>query len=274
MPRVLPPPSENVRVVARAGAGDWAGAWGAGAPSAGVLKDYERGTVWRARLLGRECVVKCTLMKPARRRIQAALRRSPAWRHWRNARWLRGRGFAAGEPLAILRGASGGRSAEALVLEYLPGRTVLAHLAAGDLAPRAEHAVARALGELAAGLARAGRLNRDAKPSNLVVVHTGAARAELALIDCADLRRCRRGDERAVVRALASAVIEPIGCGCAPRLALRARAVREAVRVLGDADAREAFRRVWRRVGAAVTAHGDPTPRDNPLARIRAASNP
>jgi hypothetical protein len=197
--------------------------------------------------------------------VQGWLRLSPAWRHWRNASWLRERGVAAGEPLAIVRGRSGGVAVECLAVEFIAGRTVLEHAAAGDLSTRAEHRVAAAVAALACGLAREGRVNRDAKPSNLVVMRADAAAAELAVLDCADLRRCRPGDRAALVRMLASAVIEPTGCGLRMRGALRMRAVRSAAAVAGSAPRRAAVRALWREIAAAVEAHGDPAPRDNPL---------
>lgn len=253
-------------MVARGAPGDWAGACARAAAGGCVLKDHAGGTVWRATVLGRECVLKCVPVRGPRRRIQSLLRISPAWRHWRNACWLRGRGIAAGEPLAIVEGRSGAASVECLVVGYVSGATVLAHAAGRDLPPRAEHRVAEAIAMVACRLAREGRKNRDPKPSNLVVMRAGERAAELAVIDCADLRRCARENDAAIVRALAAAVLEPMGCGCAPRLALRARAVREAAGRLEPADVRAAFRRLWRRIEAVVEAHGDPTPRDDPLA--------
>lgn len=266
---VLLPPNQQVRVVARASQADWGGACGA-MEGGFCFKDHDRGTVWRAELIGRECVVKCLRLGGPRRKVQAALRVSPAWRHWKQARWLGAHGFSTAEPLAIVRGRrdgpGGSQEVECLVLQYLPGESVLEHMAMGDLPVRHQHYVAEAVARLACRLAHEGRVNRDAKPSNLIVTSLHETGAHLAAIDCGDLRRCRRDDEAAIVRMLASAAIEPMGCGCLPRLAVRMRAVCTAAEVLDPANPRTRAKRLWRAIERAVAGHGDPTPKDDPLA--------
>lgn len=268
-PEVLRPPNQRVRVVARSSKTDWGGAC-AGFADGLVLKDHARGTVWRATLLGRECVIKCLRLDSPRRRLQSTLHASPAWRHWRRARWLRAHGFSTAEPLAIVRGRregpGEGPEVECLVLQYLPGESVLEHMAMLDLPARSRHHVAEAVARLACRLAHEKRYNRDAKPSNLIVTSLHETGAHLAVIDCADLRPCKQDDEGAIVRMLTSAAIEPMGCGCLPRRSVRMRAVFAAAEAIEPANPRRRAKRLWRLIERAVATHGDPTPRDNPLA--------
>ncbi|VAX40485.1 hypothetical protein MNBD_PLANCTO03-512 [hydrothermal vent metagenome] len=261
---VLLPPNQQVRVLISAFQADWGGACAA-FEDGQVLKDHSRGTVWQAEMLGRECVLKCLRLDTPRRKLQSRLRISPAWRHWYQARWLLARGFSTAEPLAIVRGRRNGEPIECLVLKYLPGQSVLEHLAGGELPARSEHRVAEAIAHLACRLTRKGRYNRDAKPSNLIVTAVQETGAALAVIDCADLRRCPPNNEAAIVRMLASAMIEPMGCGCLPRRGVRMRAVLAAAAAVEPTAPRRLARRLWRLVERAVAEHGNPRPRDMPL---------
>ncbi len=230
-----------------------------------MLKDHPGGTVWRADLLGRPCVLKCLPLAGPRRWAQARLHTSPAWRHWRQARWLRAHGFSTAETWAIVRGTRDGQPVECLIMQHLPGESVLEHMAMPDLPASAQRHVAEAVARLACRLAHEGRVNRDAKPSNLIVTSLHQTGAHLAMIDCADLRRCPRDDEAAVVRMLASGAIEPMGVGFTSRRAIQMRAVRAAAETLDPQNPKALARRLWRQVAAAVRAHGDPTPKNNPL---------
>lgn len=263
-PPVLRPPNQRVRMVARASTVDWASAC-AGFTDGLVLKDHPGGTVWRANLLGRECVLKCLRLEGARRGLQSACHASPAWRHWQQARWLRAHGFSTAETWAIVRGTRDGESVECLVMQHLPGESVLEHMAMGDLPARSQHHVAAAVARLACRFVREGRYNRDAKPSNLIVTSLHKTGAHLAVIDCADLRRCPRDNEAGVVRMLTAAVVEPLGCGCLSGRGVRMRAVYSAAETLDPRNPRRRAKHLWRAVERAVAAHGDPIPRDNPL---------
>ena len=262
---MLLPPDQHPRTVASASSADWAAAC-AGFQGGEALKDHDRGTVWRTELLGRACVLKCLRLDSPRRRVQALLRCSPAWRHWQQARWLRAHGFSTAETWAIVTGRRGGEAVECLVMQHLPGASVLEHMAMQDLPARSRLHVAEAVARLACRLAHEGRVNRDAKPSNLIVTSLHETGAHLAVIDCADLRPCPRDDEGAVVRMLASAVIEAVGSGCPPSLAERMRGVKSAAEALDPGEPRARVRRLWRLVDEAVRAHGDPRPKVNPLA--------
>lgn len=262
---MLGPPNQHLHTVARSSDLDWAGACAAFEDGL-VLKDHHGGTVWRADLLGRHCVLKCLRLHGPRRWAQSRLHTSPAWRHWQQARWLRAHGFSTAETWAIVRGTRDGEPVECLIMQHLPGESVLEHMAMLDLPAHAQHHVAEAVARLACRLAHEGRVNRDAKPSNLIVTSLHETGAHLAVIDCADLRRCPRDDEAAVVRMLASAAIEPLGVGFLARRPVLMTAVRTAAETLDPLRVKTMTKHLWRRVEAAVREHGDPTPRDNPLA--------
>lgn len=257
-------PADNPRVLCQSIPGDWAAALRT-LESPRCLKDHPGGTVWRATLLGHDCILKSTPLTSPKRRVQALLRRSPAWKHWRAAHWLYAHGIDTAPPLALLRCSHERSPFECLVLAFLPGGTVLEHLADRDLTPAEEHRLAEAVARLACTLAKQGVRNRDAKPSNLIVTSIDRSAATLAVIDCADLRRVRGSAEHAVAQMLASAFIEPLGCDLRPRRALCARAVYTAARTLTPDQPAATARSLWHQIAAIVTAHGDATPADNPL---------
>ncbi len=180
-------------------------------------------------------------------------------RHWKGARLLTlSKAFPTAECLALLSWKSDdGIRQRTLVMEALPGTSLLHWLEGHRSLPANEqHAMARAVGSQTRTLLDAGLLNRDHKPSNLIV--TSTTPPSLALIDTASIGQTgARAPEP--VRPLAGLMIEPIGCRVAPRLALAMRSLKAF-----EPD-RAARHKLWRRVAAAIRAHGDPTPKDNPL---------
>ncbi|MDQ7012746.1 MAG: hypothetical protein Q9O74_02480 [Planctomycetota bacterium] len=273
------PPDHNTRLIARAAPGNWAAALG-DLHNPQCLKDHPKGTVYRATLLGRDCIIKCSPIASPKRRLQTLLRQTPAQKHWKNALWLRAHNIPTAPPLAILRGTHDTTPVECLVLAFLPGSTVLDHLAADDLSTAEQHRVAETLATIACRLATLGVRNRDPKPSNLIVTNVTPERAELAVIDCADLRHTRKTIEHAVARMLAAAYIEPLGCGIPPRRALCARAIRTAAAALHPHHPHHphhpdhpdhphhptaAAQQLWKHTAAIVSTHRNPTPAHNPL---------
>jgi tRNA A-37 threonylcarbamoyl transferase component Bud32 len=255
----------NFRVIKAALVADgeaWASALAEGRwqRAARVLKRDGRTTVYRTRLLEREVVIKCWELG-RKARLQAVFGATHGMRHWRGAARLRKAGIATAWTWALLRGKQGTGPVEILVMEALPGKTILQHLADRDLSVREEHALAAAVGAQIALMARHALHNRDHKPSNLIV--TNPPLAAVAVIDCVGIGRRFRLD-----RMLASLVIEPSGVGHRPRRTLMMRTVRACI-----ADAPEIFaggsrrwrKEVWRLVSRVVQNHGDPTPRVDPL---------
>ena len=183
-------------------------------------------------------------------------------RHWHNAaRLTTTQTFPTARCLGLLGWkASSGKQMLTLVMDALDGPTLLEVMAQArtrnGLTTRTQHQLAHAVGERTRAMLDAHLTNRDHKPSNIVV--TGLDPVRLALIDLVGVRPAgARGVD--LVQPASSLVLEPLGCGVLPRASLRMRAFRA---LEPDRDRRK---QLWRAVDARVHAHGDPTPRDNPL---------
>ncbi len=241
-------------------------------PWIGALADFDPGAsgvvplkidgdtaVWRCRLLERDVVLKCWTLRSASDRVKNALRAGRADRHWRNAAWLYRRGIGTAKCVALATD----RSTPArrwLVMEHVPGATLLEELASASV--RRQHQIARAAGGQLAEFAARGVYNRDHKPSNLIV-REACGDTDLSVLDCVAIRRGRRPE-----RMMASLLIEPAGCGVPVRAALAMRALREFVGASWEIPHwRRDRHRLWHAVADMVRAHGDPTPRVNPLAK-------
>ena len=292
-----PPPTSNLRVVKYAqGWGyaaseweralraiDWSKPHAQGGPERLKIRTLHDGTedatVWRAALaLGtreHEVVLKVEPLDTLKKSIQALLRRTKAFRQWRGAVVLdRIKPLQVAAPAAVLRGTR----AEMLVLKNLDGPTLL-ELAAGP-APRVhtEQQIARAFAGEMARLAIQGKGGADLKGSNIVVTGlggTGSPEPRIALLDTLDVARTHR------VHPLFPLVAELVGTGHLPRRATLMRFSRAFVREFANQDpaapsdlepghaewARGERRALWRVLSAALHAHGDATPKDDPLAR-------
>lgn len=179
-------------------------------------------------------------------------------RQWRGAALLLRHGFSVARPLALWRSRDArGRTVESLAMERLHGETVLRHMADRSLSREAEFALARVLGEQAARLAMLGLVNRDHKPSNLLVLEGGS----VAILDTVAIRRGRKWPS--LVHMLFALIVEPIGCGVNVPSALRLGTVRAAACAAGLKQ--QDVARLWREVRARLERHGDPRPRINPL---------
>lgn len=252
-----------------------------------LLKRTHRSSVWRARVLlpnnPRHAVLKCQTLTSGGR-VKSFLRRSKAHRQWHGARLLARSGVPFARPMVILqtkppprvrrRGVRAAlvreappvyRTLETLILEHVPGPTVLEYLASEHNSLAAEHwadrAVAEAVGVLLRRYIAQGLVNRDGKPSNLVITGLERHGARLAVIDSVAMSRRRVGNSD-LHRMLADLLLEPIGCGCPPSLTARARVLRAA------GLKRRARRAAWRAVAGLIEQHGDATPADDPLVRV------
>lgn len=221
------------------------------------LKTEGASIVVRTRLLGQEVVIKRRELRRLGDRLKSRLGLGRASRQWRGARWLAGHGFDTARPVVAALEHTGSTVREWLVLESLPGASVLRHLADGDLSISRQHELARSLGRQIAAIGEAGMYNGDHKPSNLIVVQ-----GRPAIVDTVAIRRGRRPE-----RMLHALAVEPIGEGVLPRRSLRARLIHELVlaerHLSGGADrAGKARRRaIWNAVADSLSRHGDPTPR-------------
>ena len=265
-----------------------------------LLKRDDRGAVFRARMMNRDVVIKATVLSPLAR-LKSLARISKGWRHLRNAAWLETHAIPTARVLLLARA---GRS-ELLIMDALPGRSLLHHLADPRRTPTADHALADAAGELVARVTHAGRCNRDHKPSNLIVTALRPPIAEISIIDCVGLialgplTRPIQGP----LRMLSSMVIEPLGCNVLPRRALLMRTLRAYLRAswhlaehprahrpltsepesytfpIPISDEQRAWelasiRAFWSEITRTVLAHANPVPAINPLATPPALNTP
>lgn len=220
-----------------------------------VLKSNDRGAVLAGEVLGNQrIVVKTMRLDRPKDVISRLFRTTRLERQRRGAHRVAQAGLVTAEPRLMFRGRNArGTVVETLVLDRLPGETLLHTIAGG----RADHArvcaLARDVGRLTRALDDAGLFNRDHKPSNLIVLPEPFDPA-LALIDTVGVHRRRPSDR--LGRMLANLVIELIGTGLTPAPVILARVLRAA---------RVPVRSTWRRVEALVRAHGDPTPSEDPL---------
>lgn len=250
--------------------------------AAKILKEDDGSWVRRATILGRDVVVKCRALNTLSRRLKSTLGMGHGDKHWRGAELLRRAKVRTADTLLLAHASVDSVRCEVLVLEYLPGRTLLECLsdaASGAMPVRSQHAIARAVGEQVSSMGWV--FNRDNKPSNLIVMTTRDRLPEIAVIDCVGVNT-RQVPQTA--RMFASLVIEPLGCNIPPRRSLMSRAVRSCVESLDahhdpsdDEDdlpeppmtPRERVRFLtrlhWRKAATIITAHGDPTPKINPL---------
>ena len=250
---------------ARALAGDWRA-------SATLIKGTGDGSgveVWFAEFGDRHVVVKLWPLRSLKRRVQALFRATPGCRHWKGAAWLLEHELPTAEPLALLRSAGTPRH-EALVMQRLPGRTLLEWMADDSVSVRLQHTLARITGGSVARLLSVG-FNRDHKPSNLIVIESEQKPIDIAIIDCVAIRPGPVLLED-VQSELAMLVIEALGCGVIPRQALRMRALKAYLQLRADmsgapSNSRGSLQKLWHGISETVEAHGDPRPKIDPLER-------
>jgi hypothetical protein len=214
--------------------------------------------VYRATLHGRNVVLKRWILNRLAARFKARAKAGRADRHWRNAAWLEEQGIGTARCLALATEYRKVWPRRWLVMEAVPGHSVLEHLAANDLDIRAQHILAAELGKQIASLAECDRRNRDHKPSNLMVTWLDEG-PWISIIDAVAIQRGADPE-----RMLASLMIEPTGCGLRPRRTLAMRVLQSFLaESASDSSARN---RIWHAVADRIAAHGDPRPRVDPLA--------
>lgn len=264
--------------IVRVGAGEDGAVWrralegGEWVDGAVVMKEDGGSWVRRARVMGREVVVKCRELGSWWKRVKFGVGMGHGHQQWRGAERLMKAGIATGRPLVVARAVVDGRVCEVMVLEFVAGKTLLELLdeVARGVGPgvREQHAVAREVGKQVGVLDRNRLCNRDHKPSNLVVMVGSGGMPEIAIIDCVGVRPWSHGNKsQATLSALA---IEPIGCGVQPRRGLIARALDSYVEkegCCGSGPRQDTVRFVWSDLARIVRAHGDPRPRVDPLGR-------
>lgn len=244
--------------------------------AANVLKEDSGSWVRRASILGRDVVVKCRALNTFSRRLKSNLGIGHGHKHWRGAKLLQSRGILTAAPLVLCRATVDGAPCEVLVLEFIEGPTLLECMQSardGTIPIREQHAIARAVGVQVARFSQ-GLQNRDHKPSNLIVPRSAPNTPGVAVIDCVGVYHSMLW--RGFFPPLASLLIEPTGCGVPPRRTLRMRALTALADSLNGpirtsrAERRKFIRLVWLLTDERIAAHGDPTPKVNPLSPPRA----
>lgn len=231
------------------------------APPRDIKRD-DRTSVRRARAADRDIVIKSWRLSRPKDLLNTLLIRTPGRRHWRGAARLARLGASSAPCLALLRSRAGLRFTETLLLEAVPGATLLEHLdmAARGASPfswREQRELARAVGAQVRGLTTQGWFNRDHKPSNLIVNSPN----RVVMIDVVAIRRDR--ERTGGARMLTSLMLEPMGVGCVASRTMRMRVLKEAS---GGASL-SARKMAWRGIAERIAAHGDPRPKINPLER-------
>ncbi len=240
------------------GLGDWGEALAGLDLAAARLVKAEGGTaVYFAELLGQAVVLKRWTLRSRADAVKAFVHASRAERHWRGSERLIDLGIPTAHCLAIIDQGKGRTRERWLIMQRLPGRSALAHLASADLPTRTQHALARELAHHFTSLRHAGVVNRDPKPSNLIVTSTDAEVACIAMIDCVAIRR---GGRRRWLRSMAMLAIEPLGCGVPIRRGLIARFIATV-----EAGGKGERLKLWRQLGEIVRGHGSAVPRVDPL---------
>ncbi len=240
-----------------------------------TLKEDGTTLVLRARVLSRDVVVKRWDLVTLLSRLKSLAGISRAFRQWHGAQWLSALDIPTARCLALITESRDGRVRQFLVMEALNGPSLLDCLASPLLSPRQEHRLARAIARQLVTLTLAGRYNRDHKPSNLIVLRADTPDPVPAIIDTVAINKLRPWRRADLYAMFASLVIEPIGCGRPPRRSLMMRVLVEHQRELlrripgllpdGSAARRAARHLDWMRIAGLIDAHGDPTPRINPL---------
>lgn len=257
--------------------GEWQAALHAAAELGAIeaMKLGGRASVYRAQLaLPRRptplrVVVKLAPLAKPIDALRRAFFFTPARRAWRQARWMHAHRVPVAEPLALLMAhPPGERPAELLITAFIPGPSLLDAFA--GLAPVPDDAAAR-IGRSIATLLRHGRMNRDLKPSNIMLPPGGPP----TLIDTGSLAWSGPSSgpgsgRRAAASMLADLIIEPTGVGLPAPWPFAEAVARAILDATGQRTAQRAAALVdtARRV---VQRHGDPTPRHNPLFGARSA---
>ena len=239
---------------------DWERALAGGGWRAGeVVKADDRGReVWKVELLGAMVAVKVRAVRGVLDRLRFRLGGTDLTRAHLGAALLTARGFESprARVLALVR--VGGAWFEVLVTDWAEGAPMIQRWCDADEAERNE--LAQRAGELIGALSAKGVFNRDAKPSNVVV--DGEV---LSLIDVGGVRLAGEDKVRELARMISAQGFEPAGVGERPTVGQMLACVRSACAAAGITGLDRCV--VVARLRLLIDGHGDPMPKDNPVAR-------
>ena len=173
------------------------------------LKDDHRSRVRLIEFGGLKWIHKRYRATGLKSRLTHRFGRTPAWREWKGAQVLHLAGRRTSVPLLLLHDLRYERASQVLILPYVEGRTLDRFIAKAspekdwtDEHRRLRRQLARAIGQQVGLITADGFVNRDHKPTNLVIdqacLEDGA---EPVIIDVAGLRK--RGSDKQVFRMLA-----------------------------------------------------------------------
>lgn len=230
------------------------------------LKDAPDRSVWRITTSTDIITLKCR-RESLSARIRYLLNHAPLHREIRGSEVLTNAGVRTAIPLAVYRGSG----IQCLALRHVPGRTLLECMADATLSPKQRNAIAAAVGAQLRHMGDQGVMNRDHKPSNIIIDEHVNDEPLVTVIDPAGVFRAPvRG--WGMPQMLASLMIEPTGCG----ISLHRRDILTVLhQVMRGTNAAGApgfghWPTVRDLLGAArgiVMQHGNPTPAVNPLAQ-------
>ena len=165
-----------------------------------IFKEDHRSIVHRAEHGGESWVVKTYRTPRAKTSLYRLFRATPAWREWRASQKLVRAGIRTNPPLAMVYDPARGEESQILVFPYIAGVTVHQFLK-DDGEQNIRRHLARAIGQQAGRMIAAGVVNRDHKPSNLII-DDACANGEHppVIIDPLGVRTLRR--DRQVYRML------------------------------------------------------------------------
>lgn len=228
-----------------------------------IVKRDERGReVWLASVESERVAVKVRPLESAIERLRFRLGLTDLGKAALGAAVLSARGLLTPRVRVLGLVRHEGAWREVLVSPWAEGPTLLAAWANADAPGR--RALARLAGDVVGGLAGLGLFNRDAKPSNVVLDDTDGP----VMVDVGGVRLS--GGDRALelARMVSALGFEPTGVGHAPAFGEVVVGARAALR--GSGVDRRGRQRVVSELRKLIAAHGDPRPKDDPLARARA----
>ncbi len=237
----------------------WARALAAGDWRQGVslkLDDRGRG-VWRTRVMGEDAIIKSRPLEGFWGCVRSRFGATDLMKATLGAALLEAKGFAT--PRVRLTGMckQGDTWHEVLVMEPAPGESLLSLWVHGDA--RSRRALAQKAGAALGALSRSGIFNRDAKPSNWLI-----SGEDIHFIDVGGVRTAGGGRSKELARMIAALGFEPTGVNAPPTFQETALAVRSALGASGLSHPDK--RRTLARLRALIKEHGDPAPKDHPLA--------
>lgn len=229
------------------------------------LKAGDQRSVWRIITSTEIVTLKCRRHTIANR-LRNLVQRTPLHREIRGSEVLGRNGIATVTPLALYSA----QGVQCLALRHVPGRTLLECIADSSLSPNARRDIARAVGRHLVQMGRAGVMNRDHKPSNLIVDENLKGGPLITVIDPAGIFQSAVPGW-GMPQMLASLFIEPTGCGVPPTKRDIVLVLREVMRGTNTAGTPgfghwPTVRDLLGAAQSVVREHGDPTPTVNPLA--------